>query len=309
MTPISDNAIDQIAFQRDGYVILPVLDEQETAHFLAEAEKLITPDANAKMASSGSSDQAFQHFGDQLEDYGKLPKNYYFHLINNLRARPLHNAFHHRNVLHVIETLLGPELILNNGSMLAAEAGVQYNLGWHRDVIQIPQEQIEDFLYSPEWFHNNVQVNLALTEDACLWAVPGSHCRPNTPEEVATFGGSKHYAPQGANMPGAVEVVLKPGEAIFYNNNLIHNGLCECIQNPRRTIHLGYHTNTRKPSWHFYLLDADKIDEQFLDGVSPELKEMMIRYRDCRQRYPRMEETWKREWAWQGETPTTENPR
>jgi ectoine hydroxylase-related dioxygenase (phytanoyl-CoA dioxygenase family) len=301
MIEITDDAIDRTAYERDGFVVLQVLDEQEIDHFLAEAEKLITPDASTARAATGSSDQAFQHFGDRLEDYGKLPKNYYFHLINNRRARSLHNAFHHPNVLQVIEAMLGPELILNNGSMLAAEAGVTYHLGWHRDVIQIPQEEIEDFLYSPEWFHNNVQVNLALTEDRCLWAVPGSHCRPNNAEEITAFGGSKHYAPPNAEMPGAVEVPLKPGEGIFYNNNMIHNGLCQRIANPRRTIHLGYHTDTHKPSWHFYLLDADKIDEQFLDGVSPELKEMMIRYRRCRERYPRMEDTWKREWAWQGD--------
>lgn len=301
MITISHDAIDRVAFQRDGFVILQVLDDQEIANFLAEAEKLISTDDITKKADTGSSDQAFQHFGDRLADYGQEPKNYYFHLINNRLARPLHDAFHHPNVLQIIESLLGPELILNNGSMLAAEAGVTYHLGWHRDVIQIPQDEIDDFLFSPQWFHNNVQVNLALTEDRCLWAVPGSHSRPNTPEENAAFGQSKHYAPLDAKMPGAVEVLLKRGEAIFYNNNIIHNGLCDRIENSRRTIHLGYHTNTRKPSWHFYLLDADKIDEQFLDGVSPQLKEMMIRYRECRRRYPRMEDTWKREWAWEGE--------
>jgi len=301
MITISNDAIDRDAFHRDGFVILQILEEQEIAHFLTEAEKLIATDEDAPRADRGSSDQAFQHFGDQLSDYGREPKNYYFHLINDPQARPLHDAFHHANVLQVIEALLGPELILNNGSMLAAEAGVTYHLGWHRDVIQIPQDEIKDYLYSPQWFHNNVQVNMALTEDRCLWAVPGSHARPNSPEENAAFDQSKHYAPHGANMPGAIEVLLKPGEAIFYNNNIIHNGLCERIENPRRTIHLGYHTNTRKPSWHFYLLDAEKIDDQFLQSVSPQLKEMMINYRDCRRRYPRMEDTWQRDWAWEGE--------
>lgn len=299
MINISESAIDKAAFQRDGFLILQVLDPAEIKHFLHEAEKLIAPNASQQLADRGSSEQAFQHFGDRLADYGQEPKNYYFHLINNRLARPLHDAFHHPNVLQVIESLLGPQLILNNGSMLAAEAGVTYHLGWHRDVIQIPQEEIEDYLFSPQWFHNNVQVNLALTEDRCLWAVPGSHARPNTPQENTAFGHSKHYAPADADMPGRTEIALKPGEAIFYNNNLIHNGLCERIANPRRTIHLGYHTNTRKPSWHFYLLDAEKIDDQFLDAISPQLKEMMINYRDCRQRYPRMEDTWQRDWAWE----------
>lgn len=297
MIALQKTDIDRDRFDRDGFVILQILDEQETAHYLAEAEKLIQPVPALATAAQGSSDQAYQHLGDRLEDYGREPKNYYFHLINNLQARPLHGAFHHPNILTTIEKLLGPELILNNGTMFAAEAGITYSLGWHRDVIQIPQDEIEDFLFSPDWFHNNVQVNMALREDRCLWVVPESHRRPNTPEENAAFAGSKHYAPLEAEMPGAVEVVLRPGQAAFYNNNILHNGFCERLANPRRTIHLGYHTNTRKPSWHFYLLDADKIDEEFLAGVSPELRAMMIQYKACRQKYPRMADTWQRGWV------------
>ena len=303
MKRITPESIDQAAFERDGFVKLRVLDRQENEHFLGIAQDLIRArDRQRQMARSGASEQALQHLGDQLEDYGSKPKNYYFHLINDRRARPLHDVFHHPNVLTTIEQLLGPELIINNGSMLAAEPGVTYNLGWHRDVIQIPEDQIRDKLFSPRWFHNNVQVNLALSTDRCLWVVPGSHNRPNTDAENIAFAGSKHYAPKDADMPHAIEVVLEPGEAVFYNNNLLHNGFCERIESPRRTIHLGYHTNTHKPSWHFYLLDPARIDDEFLDTVSPKLREMMIQYKQVREQYPDMSDTWQPGWATRTQT-------
>jgi hypothetical protein len=101
-----------------------------------------------------------------------------------------------------VEELLGPHPVINNASIFATNPGVSYSLGWHRDVIQIPQDEIRDEFFSPEWPHNSVQINLPLYEEQSLWVVPGSHRRPNTPEENAAFGGSKHYAPLDAVMPG-----------------------------------------------------------------------------------------------------------
>ena len=112
----------------------------------------------------------------------------------------MQSVFHLPGVLAASEDILGGPLIINNASLFAAEPGTCYNLGWHRDVIQIPEDEIdEQAIYAPARFHNSVQVNLALCPDETLWIVPGSHRRPNTPEERAAFQGSKHYAP--ASMP------------------------------------------------------------------------------------------------------------
>ena len=56
MITIPDDVIDRAAYERDGFVVLQVLDDQEIGRFLAEAEKLIAPDPNAKKADRGSSD-------------------------------------------------------------------------------------------------------------------------------------------------------------------------------------------------------------------------------------------------------------
>jgi hypothetical protein len=143
-----------------------------------------------------------------------------------------------------------------------------------------------------ERFHNSVQVNLPLYPDNALWVVPGSHARPNTPEEDAAFRGSKHYAPPGAEMPGGVCVSIAPGQALLYNNNLIHRGYCAPFVGRRLALHLGYHSRTRPPTWHFYLLDESMFTEAYRDQMSPTLRRMLDEYFECRRQYPRMEDTW-----------------
>src|SRR6185295_112761 len=99
----------------------------------------------------------------------------------------------HRVLIQSVEAMLGGgPLALDNCSLLAADPGASYRQGWHRDVLQVPPEYITDEMFSPRWSHNNVQLNLALADDAAFWAVPGSHARANTPGEQHAFGGTKH---------------------------------------------------------------------------------------------------------------------
>ncbi len=80
-----------------------------------------------------------------------------------------------------------------------------------RDIIQIPQEEIEDWLFSKERFHNSVQINLPLVDEKFPLDCAPEVNRPNTPEENEAFQGSKHYAPVGVEMPGGMPVPLKAG--------------------------------------------------------------------------------------------------
>jgi ectoine hydroxylase-related dioxygenase (phytanoyl-CoA dioxygenase family) len=172
-------------FLRDGYVIVDVLTEQEIAEFREIMDALISP--KIKAADTKKKEASFQHLGDEIADFGKEARQYYFHLLTKPGTEPIHHAFHHPVILKTVEELLGPNLIVNNASILAANEGTEYSLGWHRDIIQIPQPEIEDWLFSPERFHNSVQINLPLVDENSLWVVPGSHFRPNTEEENKAF--------------------------------------------------------------------------------------------------------------------------
>lgn len=278
-------------FLKDGYVLVDILTEQEVADFRTIMDALLSPRKKAKDDKVHSS--SFQHLGDEIADFAQEARQYYFHLLTKTGTEPIHHAFHHPKVLSVVEELLGPDLIVNNASILAANVGTAYSLGWHRDIIQIPQPEIADWLFSPERFHNSVQINLPLVEENSLWVVPGSHNRPNTAAEDAVFAGSKHYAKVGVEMPGGVPVRLNAGQAVFYNNNLIHRGYSEVMKMPRRTLHMGYHSAALPPTWHFYLLNGDLLTPSYLETLSPKMKEMMEQYLACRAEYPRMQDTWQ----------------
>jgi ectoine hydroxylase-related dioxygenase (phytanoyl-CoA dioxygenase family) len=281
-------------FLRDGFVIIDVLTESEIKDFRKLMDALLSPEVKAADTKKHSS--SFQHFGDELSSFGQEARQYYFHLLTKPGTESIHHAFHHPVILKAVEELIGPNLIVNNASILAANEGTEYSLGWHRDIIQIPQEEIEDWIFSPERFHNSVQINLPLVDENALWVVPGSHNRPNTPEENKVFAGSKHYAPVGVEMPGGVPVKLKAGQAVLYNNNLIHRGFTEKMKIPRRTLHMGYHSAKFPPTWHFYLLKGDLLTPEYLKRLSPTMKRMMEEYLECRRQYPNMSDTWKKEY-------------
>jgi ectoine hydroxylase-related dioxygenase (phytanoyl-CoA dioxygenase family) len=281
-------------FLAAGYVIIDVLTDQEVKAFREVMDSLLSP--QVKAADPKKHSASFQHLGDEIADFGREARQYYFHLLTKPGTEPIHHAFHHPVILKAVEELIGPHLIINNASILAANAGTSYSLGWHRDIIQIPQEEIEDWLFSPARFHNSVQINLPLVDENSLWMVPGSHNRPNTAAEEAAFAGSKHYAPLGADMPGGIPVPLKAGQAVLYNNNLIHRGYTEEMKVPRRTLHMGYHSADFPPTWHFYLLNGELLTEDYLASLSPRMRQMMEAYLACRQVYPNMSDTWKQEY-------------
>ncbi|UHG94072.1 phytanoyl-CoA dioxygenase family protein [Spirosoma oryzicola] len=279
-------------FETDGYVIIDVLTETEIGEFRALMDALISP--KVKSADTEKRSSSFQHLGDEIRDFGKEARQYYFHLLTKPGTETIHHAFHHPVILKAVEELIGPNLIVNNASILAANEGTEYSLGWHRDIIQIPQAEIEDWLFSPERFHNSVQINLPLVDENSLWVVPGSHNRPNTEAENQAFQGSKHYAPIGVEMPGGIAVPLKAGQAVLYNNNLIHRGFTETMKIPRRTLHMGYHSAAYPPTWHFYLLNGDLLTPEYMTTLSPTMRGMMEEYLACREQYPDMSQTWKR---------------
>ena len=281
-------------FLKDGYVLVDILTEKEVEEFRTIMDALISPKKKAQDTEVHSS--SFQHLGDEIDNFGQEARQYYFHLLTKPGTEAIHHAFYHPKVLAVVEELLGPDLIVNNASILAANVGTSYSLGWHRDIIQIPQNEIEDWMFSAERFHNSVQINLPLVEENSLWIVPASHNRPNTFEENAAFAGSKHYAKIGVEMPGAIPVKLKAGQAVFYNNNLIHRGFTEKMTIERRTLHMGYHSAASPPTWHFYLLKGELLTPEYLDTLSPKMRKMMEEYIACRAIYPNMEDTWKWEY-------------
>ena len=109
------------SFEKEGYVIVDVLTQPEIDHFRGIMDDLLSPkiEATDKRVRSSS----FQHLGDEIASFGQEARQYYFHLLTKTGTEPIHHAFYNQVILKVVEEIIGPNLIINNASILAANAG------------------------------------------------------------------------------------------------------------------------------------------------------------------------------------------
>jgi hypothetical protein len=138
-------------------------------------------------------------------------------------------------VLDIVEELLGLKsigkeekaqeedfLVMELLNLLVAPEQKDFELRWHRDDIPstvTPGEELRLLKSkSPQGHQSHAQYNLALCSDTSLIVIPGSHRRIRTETE-------RNADPYEAYLPGQVTVKLEPGDAVFYDSNILHRGL------------------------------------------------------------------------------------
>lgn len=135
-------------------------------------------------------------------------------------------------ILNVAEELLGISandgakqeelLVMELFNLLVAPENIPFELRWHRDDIpeSVTPEQELQLLHqkSPEGKQSHAQYNLSLCPDASLIVIPGSHRRARTDIERAAD-------PYEATLPNQLVVRLEPGDAVFYDSNILHRGI------------------------------------------------------------------------------------
>ena len=150
---------------------------------------------------------------------------------------------------------------------------------WHRDIgaddmapLWLLQEELAET--GPRY----LQWNLPLYDDDVLWVVPGSHRRPNTPEEDRQLA-EDPWSP----LPGGMRVELKAGDGLIYHHSMLHWG-SSYTPKLRRTVHGGMavHANPRDTgftrhlspsaaaafeSWTCLAAEQRDLTEQALRGV------------------------------------------
>lgn len=109
-----------------------------------------------------------------------------------------------------------------------------FALRWHRDDVRETATEDEEREALALW-HHGVQWNTALYTDSCLYVVPGSHKLPRSPEQRA-HSSTMEAPADPLDMPGAVQVVLQPGQSVFYNSNILHCATYDPNQR-RATLH------------------------------------------------------------------------
>lgn len=253
-------------YRTDGYLIRDVLAADAVAAYRMRAEEALRAREGARMVN-------LQFLQPGREVRGIQP------IVANTTIRAV-----------IADLLGGGEIVIDGASLFCAEAGIDYRQGWHRDLMQIPDAEIDPAWFTPTHLHNYVQVNLPLLDDACLWVVPGSHSRPFDAEERSIFGASQKMASVDAHaLSQARQIVLRPGQAAFYNNHAVHRGYGGTLAQPRMTIHLGFHSTAHRPTPHFAVLDRHEYTPEYLAGLSAEVRHALQRHLDERAKYPQLD--------------------
>lgn len=113
-------------------------------------------------------------------------------------------------------------LVMELFNLLVAPETKDFELRWHRDDISeqaSAEEEIRQLAAkSPGGRQSHAQYNLALCPDASLIVIPGSHRRARTETE-------RNAGPYEPFLPDQLVVTLQPGDAVFYDSNILHRGV------------------------------------------------------------------------------------
>ena len=185
-------------------------------------------------------------YADQLDqkpfqDYAELPE-----LLAAIQG-----------VLTAEHFIAGPETL----GILYEPAERPWCTVWHRDITEqssyVDPEEIRRLSKDPAFF---VQINCALYTDESLWYIPASGGRPDTPaegrvardqpnlEDVGDEEAERRCVEYGRAMPGAVRVILEPGDFMFYRPIGWHLGSYTPYRK-RATLH-DFIWNPESQSWH-----------------------------------------------------------
>ncbi|KAJ5782593.1 hypothetical protein N7457_004367 [Penicillium paradoxum] len=113
-------------------------------------------------------------------------------------------------------------LVMELFNLLVAPETKDFELRWHRDDISehaTAEEELTQLVAkAPGGRQSHCQYNLSLCPDASLIVVPGTHNRARTQVE-------RDADPYAPSLPGQLVVELQPGDAVFYNSNILHRGV------------------------------------------------------------------------------------
>ena len=256
---------EQRQYREQGYLIEPVLAADEVAQRIAQVEAAVRErNSSARM------------FNLQFLQPGK-------------QVRAIQDLICDTRITGIVADLLGgSEIVIDGASLFYGEPGVDYRQGWHRDLMQIPDDEIDPTWFSDTHVHNYVQVNLPLSEDSCLWIVPGSHRRAFDADERAIFGDDLRIAPVDAPLAAGRPIVAPPGHAVFYNNHAIHRGYGGVLANKRITLHFGFHSTAHAPTPHFAVLDRHEYTPDYLATLDGGVRAALEKHLAERAKHPQM---------------------
>jgi Phytanoyl-CoA dioxygenase (PhyH) len=239
------------ALQRDGFVIIPsLLSAAETSSLRTAATTATTLTRSGQWPYFRTVPKQFPPWPTDVPPASEGGIWGVQHLLHpDMSGRQEFAKFYFsEKVLAVVEELLGLEstegkeeegesLVMELFNLLVAPEQRDFELRWHRDDIPAtvgPEEELRLLeAKSPNGRQSHAQYNLALCPDTSLIVVPGSHRRIRTETE-------RDAEPYEPNMSGQLTVHLEPGDAVFYDSNILHRGVYKhkpTAEETRLTLH------------------------------------------------------------------------
>ena len=137
--------------------------------------------------------------------------------IHTVLTSPLELATSEK-VLDIVESLIGPDVLLYNVTYIVKEAGAQSHVSWHQDLTY--------WGFSSD---NQVSMWLALSpataESGCMRMIPGSHKNGRQDHHLTDDATNVLYSGQtvgGVDEAQAVMCELPPGQASFHHGWTLH---------------------------------------------------------------------------------------
>ena len=155
------------------------------------------------------------HMEDAEARFGPLHYEFKIHTI----LRSPYDLATHPRVLDVVETLIGPDILLHNVTYIVKEPDTPAFVSWHQDLTY--------------WgFDDDTQVSMwlalspATEESGCMRMVPGSHLNGRRPHVVTSD--ATNVLDQGQTVrrvaeADAVTCALEPGQASFHHGWTLHS--------------------------------------------------------------------------------------
>ncbi|KAJ7092006.1 hypothetical protein B0H15DRAFT_184278 [Mycena belliarum] len=222
-------------FEEEGFVIIPGLIPQEDfARIEAGCNHVIARTRAGSWPHRRTVGKQFPPYGDSDPDSWGVQ-----HLMHPDLEEPVFSHWYTSTaVIDAVQMLLDceeDELQMELFNLLINPLSHNFALRWHRDDIGGDATEEEERSALDAWKPHGIQWNTALYEDSCLFVVPGSHKVPRTPDQRLHSEGPN--APTDPlDMPGAIQVFLKPGDSVFYNSNILHCASYDA-QARRATLH------------------------------------------------------------------------
>jgi len=234
------------ALERDGFVKVPNLLPPHLLLAVKAASKYVTQNARAgHWPYVRTVPKQYPPWLDWKEGDNIWGIQHLLHPDMNVRE-VFAEVYFSDEVLDVVKELIGlqngqgdDQLVMELFNLLVSPSDKRdFELCWHRDDIRpdvTPEEEDRQLKEkSPDGRQLHAQYNLALCEDSSLIVIPGSHRRIRTDSE-------RNADPYAARLAGQLTVELKPGDAVFYDSNILHRGIYKGIDTGaelgRMTLH------------------------------------------------------------------------